>query len=138
MCCHTLLQGIFPTQGSNPNILHFLLCRQILYPLGPLSHLGSPGTKVVDIKAVKPTKGPGGPLDARNEKEAFVESENYVFLLRQESVIRPPPCSFTLKRKRCSAMNGGWFPVLEDTQAKDENSCPELIVVVIAESKMFH
>ena len=28
--CHSLLQGIFPTQGSNPGLLH---CRQILYHL---------------------------------------------------------------------------------------------------------
>ena len=28
--CHFLLQGIFPTQGSNPRLLH---CRQILYSL---------------------------------------------------------------------------------------------------------
>ena len=28
--CHFLLQGIFPTQGSNPGLLH---CRQILYLL---------------------------------------------------------------------------------------------------------
>ena len=28
----SLLQGIFPTQGSNPGLLH---CRQILYPLSP-------------------------------------------------------------------------------------------------------
>ena len=28
--CHALLQGIFPTQGSNPGLLH---CRQILYCL---------------------------------------------------------------------------------------------------------
>ena len=34
--CHTLLQGIFPTQGSNPGLLH---CRWILYCL---SHQGSP------------------------------------------------------------------------------------------------
>ena len=34
--CHALLQGIFPTQGSNLRLLH---CRRILYPL---SHLGSP------------------------------------------------------------------------------------------------
>ena len=27
-CCHSLLQKIFPTQGSNPGLLH---CRQILY-----------------------------------------------------------------------------------------------------------
>ena len=34
--CRALLQGIFPTQGSN---LHLLHCRQILYHL---SHQGSP------------------------------------------------------------------------------------------------
>ena len=28
--CHSLLQGIFPTQGSNPDLLH---CRQTLYHL---------------------------------------------------------------------------------------------------------
>ena len=32
----SLLQGIFPTQGSNPGLLH---CRQILYQL---SHQGNP------------------------------------------------------------------------------------------------
>ena len=34
--CHALLQGIFPTQGSNPGLPH---CRQILYHL---SRQGSP------------------------------------------------------------------------------------------------
>ena len=34
--CHALLQGIFPTQGSNPGLPH---CRQILYCL---SRQGSP------------------------------------------------------------------------------------------------
>ena len=34
--CHALLQGIFPTQGSNPGLPH---CRQISYSL---SHQGSP------------------------------------------------------------------------------------------------
>ena len=33
---HSLLQGIFPTEGSNLGLLH---CRQILYHL---SHQGSP------------------------------------------------------------------------------------------------
>ena len=37
--CHVLLQGIFPTQGLNPCLLHLLLCRWILYCL---SHQGSP------------------------------------------------------------------------------------------------
>ena len=36
VCCHALLQGIFPTQGSNPSLPH---CGQILYRL---SHQGSP------------------------------------------------------------------------------------------------
>ena len=36
---HALLQGIFPTQGLNPHLLHLLHCRQIL---APLSHWGSP------------------------------------------------------------------------------------------------
>ena len=35
MGCHFLLQGIFPTQGWNPGLLH---CRQTLYCL---SHQGS-------------------------------------------------------------------------------------------------
>ena len=30
MGCHFLLQGIFPTQGSNPDLLH---CRQMIYQL---------------------------------------------------------------------------------------------------------
>ena len=38
--CHFLLQGIFPTQGSNPSLLH---CRQTLYCL---SHQGSPPLKL--------------------------------------------------------------------------------------------
>ena len=29
--CHVLLQGIFPTQGSNPCLPHLLNCRRILY-----------------------------------------------------------------------------------------------------------
>ena len=29
--CHPLLQGIFPTQDSNPRLLHLSHCRQILY-----------------------------------------------------------------------------------------------------------
>ena len=36
MACHALLQGIFPTQGSNPGFSH---CRRILYQL---SHQGNP------------------------------------------------------------------------------------------------
>ena len=36
--CHFLLQGIFPTQGSNPHLLHVLHWQVDSLPL---SHLGS-------------------------------------------------------------------------------------------------
>ena len=41
--CHALLQGIFPTQGMNPGLLH---CRRILYCLSPQ---GSPVKKKQDF-----------------------------------------------------------------------------------------
>ena len=40
--CHFLLQGIIPTQGSNPSLSH---CRQTLYRL---SHQGSQGMGISD------------------------------------------------------------------------------------------
>ena len=40
---HSLLQGIFPTQRSNPGLLH---CRPILYQL---SHKGSPTKRVAGM-----------------------------------------------------------------------------------------
>ena len=39
--CHALLQGIFPTQGPNPGLLH---CRQILYHWATRDALFSPIT----------------------------------------------------------------------------------------------
>ena len=42
--CHALLQGIFPTQGSDPGLL---LCRRILYRL---SQQGSPVGRLNTIK----------------------------------------------------------------------------------------
>ena len=47
--CHFFLQGIFPTQGSNPGLLH---CRQILYHL---SHQGSPPSP---SRGMQPTPDP--------------------------------------------------------------------------------
>ena len=42
--CHSLLQGIFLTQGLNPGLLH---CRLILYHL---SHQGSPKETINKVK----------------------------------------------------------------------------------------
>ena len=45
--CHALLQGIFPTQGSNPGLPHY---RWILYSL---SYQGSPTTMIYHIERMK-------------------------------------------------------------------------------------
>ena len=34
--CHALLQGIFPTQGSNLGLLHLLPCQEVSLPVAPL------------------------------------------------------------------------------------------------------
>ena len=51
--CHALLQGIFPTHGSNPGLLH---CRQILYQL---NHKGSP--KILEWVAYPFSRGSPDP-----------------------------------------------------------------------------
>ena len=53
MGTHSLLQGIFPTQGSNPSLLH---CRQILYQL---SHKESP--RILEWIAYSFSRGSSGP-----------------------------------------------------------------------------
>jgi len=58
--CYALLQGIFPTQGSNPGLLH---CRQILYQL---SHQGSP--RIVEWVAYPFSNGSSQP---RNRTRVF-------------------------------------------------------------------
>ena len=49
--CHVLLQGVFPTQGSSPGLLH---CRWILYCL---IYQGTPRILMIRVEADNP--GPG-------------------------------------------------------------------------------
>ena len=51
--CLSLLQGTFPTQGSNPGLPH---CRQILYQL---SHRGSP--RIMEWVTYPFSRGSSGP-----------------------------------------------------------------------------
>ena len=61
--CHALLQGIFPTQGSNPELLY---CRRILYHL---SHQGSVHKTPIVFKASELTyKGQLQTNDCRQEE----------------------------------------------------------------------
>ena len=57
--CHSLLQGIFPTQGSNPGLPH---CRQILCPI---SHVACSQVQVPDpfkVSLLHPKTGSLSPL----------------------------------------------------------------------------
>ena len=65
MGCHALLQGIFPTQGLNPGLLH---CRRILY------HLSHPVNYSV-LCVIKYSSVPGTAIDLGDAK-----TNNYEFL----------------------------------------------------------
>ena len=54
----SLLQGIFPTQGSNPGLPH---CRQILYQL---SHKGSPRILRSNLNLMMPHLGVNSPKNS--------------------------------------------------------------------------
>ena len=73
----SLLQGIFPTQGSNPGLPH---CRRILYPL---SHKGSPSVLVR-----------GGKSDTRHLKtgDEKTEREGHCLQTEERGLRRRQPC----------------------------------------------
>ena len=58
--CHVLLQGVFPTQGSNPNLPH---CRRILHHM---SHQGGP--RILEHLAYPFSRGSSWP---RNRTRVF-------------------------------------------------------------------
>ena len=57
--CHALLQGIFPTQGSNPGLMHF---RQILYQLSYQGNLCKRLNIQFKGKGLRKVKGKGESL----------------------------------------------------------------------------
>ena len=73
--CHFLLQGIFPTQGSNPGLLHR---RQTLHRL---SHQGSPCPLPLGAPSMLLAECPAGPeaftFKKKKKKLATVESIKY-------------------------------------------------------------
>ena len=77
----SLLQGIFPTQGSNPGLPH---CRQILYQL---SHKGSPLESIYATLCINAT------LESIN-------ATNYTFLPPTFSKITSLFLFFHLKKKK--------------------------------------
>ena len=65
--CHALLQGIFPTQGSNLGLLH---CRRILYHL---SHQGSPW--ILEWVAYPFPRGSSWPRKPKKPLRCFILGE---------------------------------------------------------------
>ena len=94
MGCGFLLQGIFPTQGSNPHLPH---CRKILYYL---SHQGSPKTNLAArlIYCPKP-KFCSGSLLTKHPKPKFLCPFNFSQIY----------CFFAKKWKSCLLFLGPVF-----------------------------
>ena len=71
--CQALLQGTFPTQGSNPGLL---LCRWILLPL---SHQGSPKSILLPVTTFSKAEGDmwrSEKVDAQMHVSATTHGEN--------------------------------------------------------------
>ena len=77
--CHALLQGIFPTQGTNTGLLH---CRWILYLL---SHQGSP--RIPEWVAYPFSRGTSRP---RNQNWGLLHCR---WILYQLSYLGSPMCA---------------------------------------------
>ena len=78
---HALLQGIFPTQGSNPHLLH---CRWILYHLShqrsPVSHIEA--IRLQMVTEMEPTMIYKGPLDHPTGGDLTAISYRYPYRAR--------------------------------------------------------
>ena len=80
--CHLLLQGIFPTQGSNPCLLHW---------------------QVASLSLAPPGKFPQGPRGSRKARQTIRESCSDLpppakTLLDAKQTCIPTPCSTCIKR----------------------------------------
>ena len=120
--CHALLQGIFPTQGSNPCLLWLLHCRRILYcwPLGkPCSH---------DIKRCFVLGG-----KATANLDSILESRDFTLLIQVhivEAMIFPVGMyryeSWTIKMPECQRIDAFklwcWRRLLNSKEIKPVNS----------------
>ena len=96
----SLLQGIFPTQGSNPDLPH---CRQILYRLSHQGSLGiypektlSPkdtGSPMVIQHYTQPNRCSGSNLSVRGQikikKMRYIRTMEYYLAIRKNEIMPP-------------------------------------------------
>ena len=83
--CHFLLQGIFPTQGQNPGLLH---CRQMLLPSEPPGKYGRITTNKGLILGSQHT-----PNTKHERKTLEKANQNFQFFSIQISFITIKVCS---------------------------------------------
>ena len=98
--CHALLQGIFPTQGSNPGLHH---CSRVLYHL---SHRGSQFIKTIPILALKVPchKKPYSP------EQTGIVSQTPCALKRMEGEGRPSMLDRSVLHNAFSLVRTPWDP----------------------------
>ena len=108
MGCHSLLQGIFPTQGSNPGLLH---CRQTLYHLSLQENL-----YLLDLHHSIPSWGfPGGSAG----KESPAMQDTWVRSLGWEDPLEEGMATHSCILAWRFLMDGGnWQAVSPTAQSK--------------------
>ena len=98
VCSLSLLQGIFPTQGSNPGLPH---CRRILYQL---SHKGSP--RILEWVAYPFSRGSSRP---RNRTEVSCIAEAHMKNLKNiYTITKVIRMGWSLGRSLCFSLE---FPM---------------------------
>ena len=114
MGCHALLQGIFPTQGSNPRLLHFLHWQEGSLPLAPpgkpLENSIRLGVEPVIAASVSmslrlQTEAPLSPFHIRNlqspDSLPCVPPPTQSCLPGRILLLHPPSCFLPRRRTPC-------------------------------------
>ena len=115
----SLLQGIFPTQGSNPGLLH---CRRILYQL---SHKASP--RILEWVASPFSKGSSQPRDRTRVSHtaggfftSWAIREAQILILEWVAYSFSSRSSQPRNRTRISCIAGGFFTNRANREAKNK------------------
>ena len=100
VACLSLLQGIFPTQGLNPDLPH---CRRILYQLthkgSPKKYMGTGRTPALwerkastpNLYNAPPAGGPIGFLPRRPKEDMCCPSQQLCCMKGAEPLLEAPP-----------------------------------------------
>ena len=117
MGCHFLLQGIFPTQGLNPGLLHH---RQTLYCLSHQGNLmwGTPQKRAEATIKQALTQAPALRLpDPEKAFQLYVHKKEGIALGVLTQRLGPEPQPVVYLSKRLDPTTQGWPPCLRHLAA---------------------